>query len=312
MLKPRLLAALFAVLSAAVAIAGCGGENRDNSLATATPYREQGRSTGLTSRVGPAAYRRPTAQYRRHVRKTLGTMLVSVAAVRAAAANGDVAGAKKAWLAADRQYESIGAAYGAFGDLDAAINGTPGGLPGGVRSEQWTGLHRIEYALWSQHDAASAASASAKLAANVSKLRRTVGAMEIDPLEYSLRAHEVLEDSLHLQLSGVASPWSGSALNALDGNERGTRVVLASLAPMLRQRSPQVYQQADLALNKLHRELGKLSHDGRMPAWDTLSQIDRERVNGLTAGAAEQLAFVPGAIDPRPPMPAKRAIGATQ
>ena len=34
-----------------------------------------------------------------------------------------------AWLAADARYESIGAAYGAFGDLDAAINGEPAGCP---------------------------------------------------------------------------------------------------------------------------------------------------------------------------------------
>ena len=67
--------------------------------------------------------RRPIATYRRHVRRELGAMLGEVAPLRAAIARHDRAGARAAWLAADARYESIGAAYGAFGDLDAAIDG---------------------------------------------------------------------------------------------------------------------------------------------------------------------------------------------
>jgi iron uptake system EfeUOB component EfeO/EfeM len=136
------------------------------------------------------------------VRRQLRTLLGEVAALRAAIARDDLAGARAAWLKADARYESIGAAYGAFGDLDAAVNGRPAGLPGGVRSPDFTGLHRVELALWQRRSTRAAATPAARLARDVARLREGVAKMDIDPLEYSLRAHEILEDGIHLQLSG--------------------------------------------------------------------------------------------------------------
>ena len=174
----------------------------------AQPYSK--RSTAAGRR--PARDARPTsagrsATYRRYVRRQLGAMLGEVArAARRHRAPATWPARARAWLTADARYESIGAAYGAFGDLDAAHQRPPGGLPGGVRSPDFTGLHRIELALWGQRSTRDAAAPAARLASDVARLRATVATIEIDPLEYSLRAHEVLEDALHLQLSGQREP----------------------------------------------------------------------------------------------------------
>ena len=74
----------------------------------------------------PADFAHPIAIYVRHVRGQLRGMESDVARMRAAIERGDRSAARRAWLAADGRYESIGAAYGAFGALDAAINGLPG------------------------------------------------------------------------------------------------------------------------------------------------------------------------------------------
>jgi len=135
--------------------------------------------------------------------------------------------------------------------------------------------------------------------------------MTIDPLEYSLRAHEILEDGIHLQLSGQASPWSGAALVALRAEVRGTGVVLDTLDPLITRRDPGgALAQARRALCRLSTALARLERrDGSLPRWDRLAQRDRELVDGLAAGAAEQLAYVPELIDPRPPRPAQRPFG---
>jgi iron uptake system component EfeO len=239
------------------------------------------------------------------VRATLKTMLGDVAHLRSAVAAGDLAAARRAWLAADERYEQIGAAYGAFGALDAAINGRPAGLPGGERSADFTGLHRIELALWGRRSTRDAAPATARLSRDVARLRTHVGRIEIDPLEYALRSHEVLEDTLHLQLSGEASPWSGAALTAL----RGTRVVVGSLRGLLVRRNPAIVARVDRTLSELDRTLAAIGRHGALPRWDTLHQRQRERVAGLTAAAAERLAYVPDLVDPRPARPVQRAFG---
>ncbi len=57
---------------------------------------------------------------------------------------------KAAWLSAHLDYIRLGAAYGTFGDLDAAINGRPDGLADGVDDPAFTGFGRLEHELWQQ------------------------------------------------------------------------------------------------------------------------------------------------------------------
>jgi iron uptake system EfeUOB component EfeO/EfeM len=297
---------------AAIALAGCGGGHDSASKSPpAQPYSKRSTVPDVVRRVTPADYHRPIADYRRYVRRRLGALGGQVAALRAAIGRGDLRAARATWIRADATYESIGAAYGAFGDLDAAVNGRPAGLPGGVRSADFTGLHRVELALWERHSTHDAARPAAALARAVARMRAQVAKLEIDPLEYSLRAHEILEDGIHLQLSGQASPWSGSALVALRAEVDGTGVVLDTLAPLISRRdSSDALAQARRALRRLTGELRRLQGaDGSLPRWDQLRQRDRERVDGLAAGAAEQLAYVPELIDPRPPRPAQRPFG---
>jgi iron uptake system EfeUOB component EfeO/EfeM len=301
-------------LAAALVLAACGGGSSGKDDKNAEPSAATVSSrvilSGNIPRVRPADYREPTAIYRRHVRATLAVMLRDVAALRAAVGRGDLAGARRAWLAADERYEEIGAAYGAFGDLDAAINGEPAGKPGGVTSKDFTGLHRVELALWGRGSTRDAAAPTARLARDVARLRAHVGRIRIDPLEYSLRAHEVFEGTLDLQLSGRMSPWSGSALVALRGNLRGTQVVLDSLRALLERRNPTVVTTAQRSLRQLGAALDGVERpDGTLPRWDAVSQRERERLAGLTAAAAERLAYVPELIDPRPARPVQRAFG---
>jgi iron uptake system EfeUOB component EfeO/EfeM len=309
--RPLAVAATVAV----AALAGCGGGSKKQATKNppAQPYSKRSTIPDVVPRVTPKDYAQPIATYKRYVRRQLGALLGEVGALRAAIARDNLAAARAAWLKADARYESIGAAYGAFGDLDAAVNGGPQGLPGGVRSPDFAGLHRVELALWQKRSTRAAAAPAAQLVRDVSRLRAGVAKMEIDPLEYSLRAHEILEDGIHLQLSGQASPWSGSALVALRAEVQGTRVVLATLAPMIERRDASgALPEARKALRRLTRTLDGLQRaDGSLPRWDRLPQRSRELVDGIAAGAAEQLAYVPEIIDPRPARPAQRAFGDT-
>ena len=105
---------------------------------------------------------------------------------------GDRPAAKRAWAATYERYLRIGAAYGALGDLDAAITDT---------------RMRIERGLWTGRAAERHCSAplrsSRPTCARCGARSRTI---EITPLDYAIRAHEILEDAQRDMLSGVAAP----------------------------------------------------------------------------------------------------------
>ena len=302
---------LCVLVAAAAALGGCNGDDQGTPQPPAQPLSAQNPVSAASPPATAAEYRAPIRAYRRHVSTQLERMAGDVQALRSAIAAGDLAGARAAWRVANARYQTIGAAYGAFGDLDKAVSGSAAGLPRGVHDPHFTGLHRVELALFGRGSLADAAPAAGRLAGALARMRVRLPHLEIDPLEYSLRAHEVLEDTLHLQLTGQASPWSGAAYDAVAANLVGTRVVLRTLTRMIDARSRPARRQAERSLAELAGALRELRrhHGGAYPTLAGASRREGELVAARVAAATESLAAVPELIDPRPPLPVRSAFG---
>jgi iron uptake system EfeUOB component EfeO/EfeM len=298
---------LLLIVLAAVALGACGTAQ--------SPPAANAPALALSSRtpdevpVTPRQLRAPIARYRRWVAAQLRATSAAVDAMRGAVASGDLAAARTHWARATYAYGAIGAAYGAFGVYDSAIDGSPDGLRRNDRDPRFTGLHRVELALWRRASIRDARAPARRLARDVGALRARIGRIRIDPAEYVLRAHEVLEDALDLDLTGHSARYSGHAVDAIAGRVRGARVVLATLDPLLGARDPSTRQQSTLALDRLARGLRGLRHsDGTYPALDALARRPRARLAGLVAGAAQALAPVPESLDLRPAAPLRAPI----
>jgi len=304
---------LAALVVAAVAAVGCGGQEPELSAEPAVlPVSHLKSGQGNVAPATPADYRAPIAAYRRHVARALRRMGGDVRDLRRAVTIQDLGAARSAWRTTNARYQTVGAAYGAFGALDRAIDGSTAGLPRGAHDPRFKGLHRVELALFGRGSIADARRPADQLARSVARLRASLGDLRIDPLEYSLRAHEIIEDTLHEQLTGQASPWSGAAFDAVDANVRGTRVVLRTLTPLLRHRAPARLVQAEQSLSELQHALGPLRRGDRYVTLGRASPGERARVSALTADAAERLAYVPEVIDPRPARAIRNPFGETR
>jgi high-affinity iron transporter len=244
-----------------------------------------------------AAFRRPIAAYRAYAGRQAEAMAAPAARLTAALRRGDRAAARAAWAAAYRRYLLLGAAYGALGELDDAIDGTPGGLPGGVRSASFTGLHRVEHDLWTGRPTRSIVPVARRLERDVAVLPRRVRTVELTPLDYATRAHEILEDAQRDFLSGRAAPWSGAGVAATVAALDATDEVLRTLRPLLRGRGS-VLDAVDLRLGELRGVLGDLRRDhGGTPVLDALGRAERARLNGALGAALEALGGVPGDLE---------------
>jgi iron uptake system EfeUOB component EfeO/EfeM len=246
----------------------------------------------------PSIFNRPVARYRVYSAGQVKAMLGDVAQLRTALVAGDVPAAKNAWFDAYDHYLRLGAAYGALGALDEEIDGNPGRLPGGVHSPEFTGLHRIEWGLWNGESPAKLVAPTDYLAAKVKRLRIVVKKIQIGPLTYATRAHEILEDAQRDMLSDVDAPWSGAGLRATADSLAATEFVIGTLRTVLAGREGSLEPvETEMAVlrEKLH-EL-KREHGGAWPPLEAMTEAQHGRIDGALGALLERLAAIPGALE---------------
>lgn len=259
----------------------------DEAAITGTTVHLTGSAHGTTPGIVPVSQADlipATRAYENYVKGQLPRLITLTDILRKDIQADRMGAAKKAWLPAHLQYERLGAAYDAFGDLDGAINGLPDGLPRGVRDVRWTGFHRIEYGLWHGQSKTDLVPYANVLAADVQALREHFAAAEIDPLQISIRAHEISENALQFELTGRTDYGSHSNLDTVRANLEGTAEALHILHSLLVPR----YQQ----LPQVAQTLTAAEHD-----IDT--HADHERLDADLGELCELLAPIASMLEPR-------------
>jgi iron uptake system component EfeO len=239
----------------------------------------------------------PAKQYQAYVAAGLQTLVGQTQTLASDVQRGDLAAARRDWLTAHLTYETLGAAYDAFGNFDDEIDGRADAL--GVTNPKWTGFYRIEYGLWHGQPASELTPYANELAADVRSLLATWPTMEIPLIDIGLRTHEILENALEFQLTGHDDYGSGTTLATTLANIQGTRELLSLLHPLLVTRYPglpAVYTWLDRlqALLEAQRQ-----PDGTWVPVSQLSQSASQAVDAACGQALEELAPIASIAEPR-------------
>jgi len=236
--------------------------------------------------------------YEAWVAAHLGTLARQVRTLDDDVARGDLAAARRDWLTAHSTYGTLGGAYDAFGDLGDAIDGLPTTGTTALADHDLTGFRRIEALLWAGRSASTVRPATRALVADVASLRVAFRTAQVDPIDLGIRAHEILEDAVQVQLSGVADGASGTTLAEIRAGVAGTRAPLDALRPLLKARGVDLTD-VDDALDRLERTLRGYDHDGRWTPRTDLTTTQRERLDAEVDTCVERLATVAALADPR-------------
>ncbi|WP_225847159.1 EfeM/EfeO family lipoprotein [Streptomyces sp. HPF1205] len=240
----------------------------------------------------------PALAYQKWIGARMNDLVAGAVKLDADITGGDLAAARRDWLAAHLVYERMGAAYGTFGDADGRINGTAARAGGAVDDPGFTGFHRIEYGLWRGASAASLRGAAARLVSDTKALRASWAQARMDPADLGLRAHEILENTQQFELTGRTDYGSGTSLATARANLDGTREVLAELHALLVPRDPQL-PQLEAALDRTQRDLDDRHRGGSWTPLGALSHDQRQRINADVGDLLERLAPVATIFDVR-------------
>jgi iron uptake system component EfeO len=239
----------------------------------------------------------PAKEYQVYAAAGLKTLVGQAEALASDLQRGNLTAARRDWLPAHLTYETLGAAYDAFGNFDDEIDGRADAL--GVSNPQWTGFYRLEYGLWHGQSAGELTPYASKLVADVRSLLATWPTMEIPLIDIGLRTHEILENALEFQLTGHDDYGSGTTLATTLANIQGTRELLSLLHPLLVTRYPGlpgVYTW----LNRLQTLLeAEHQPDGTWVPVSQLSASARQDIDAACSQALQELAPIASIAEPR-------------
>lgn len=275
----------------------------DETVRTSGSITVTGTTTGAVAGYLPLpdlAMEGPVTAYSAWVQAALPKLLAACTTLDDDIASGDLTAAKADWLTAHLDYERLGVAYNSFGDFDDELNGMAKGLPEGVATPDWTGFFRIEYDLWHGWSAAKLRPLSRNLVTTVNGLIQDFPSEEIDPGDLPLRSHEILENGLQFQLTGIADYGSGTALATLYANTQGTQEVLSVLTPLIQPRDPGLLATVDQDMARAQADLLDCrSPGGTWTAPGQTTTIQRQRIDGDLGELLEQLSIIPNLLAPR-------------
>ena len=139
-------------------------------------------------------------QYAQYTEAGLQVLAAQTATLAAAVRAGDLAAAKRDWLTAHLQYETLGAAYDAFGNFDDEIDGRADAV--GVDSRKWTGFYRLEYGLWHGQPEGELSAVADTLNTNVHQLLSWWPGQQIPLIDVGLRTHEQVVFEVEVHIAG--------------------------------------------------------------------------------------------------------------
>ena len=236
-------------------------------------------------------------KYQAYALAGLKALSSETAVLAADVRTGDLAKAKQDWLTAHLRYQTLGAAYGTFGDYDAKIDGNADAT--GVSSPDWTGFYRLEYGLWHGQPVKELTPVAAMLEANVRALLAWWPKQQIPLADVGLRTHEILENALQFQLTGSDDYGSGTTLATTLANIGGTRYLLTLLRPLLAPRYaglPAVNSELDRLqslINKEHLQNGRWVPVSMLPA------ARRQAIDAACGAVLQSLAPIASITEPR-------------
>jgi high-affinity iron transporter len=245
----------------------------------------------------------PNKLYQAYAATQLTALASDVAKIKTDLGRKDIAQAKIDWLAAQLDWERVGASYDSFGGLGLAVDGLPTGFVKGVSDPGFTGLHRLEYGLWHGQPAAELLSVTNVLAKNVATVQKYLASDDLagDPTQLPLRVHEIIEDALRDHLSGIDDEGGHAAYAQTWADTQVDRVVLGDESALINDRDPGLVATAQSELSTLDSALLATRTSGGQ--WQSLTAVSlgqRQHVDAAIGALLETLAVVPDLLEVPP------------
>jgi len=235
-----------------------------------------------------ARVRASVAAYRRYVEQQTDLLVTRTRRLVAALRRGDVAAAKKSYVAARVPYESIEPVAESFGPLDPAIDAREGDVP----AARWTGFHPIERLLWARNTTQGSDALAARLLADVVRLRRLARGVRLEPAAIANGSVELLGEVSKSKITGEEERYSHVDLVDFEANVRGAQAAFDSVRRLVAGKNEELAERIDARFDAVLRALEPYRRGSGFVSYLTLTRADTRRLSRAIDSLAEPLSEV--------------------
>ncbi len=172
-----------------------------------------------------------------------------------------------------------------------------GDLATANKADDFTGFHRLEYALFSQNTTKDQAVFADKLLADVKDLQSRIADMTFPPEKVVGGAAALMEEVAATKLSGEEDRYSHTDLYDFQGNVDGSKKIVDLFKPQLEKSDKAFVAKVDKNFATVEKILAKYkTKDGGYETYDKVKENDRKALTGPINTLAEDLSQMRGKL----------------
>ncbi|MCH4875475.1 iron uptake system protein EfeO [Pseudomonas sp. TMW22091] len=239
----------------------------------------------------------PISDYKIYVTEQLDELASNTQQFTDAIKKGDIATAKKLYAPTRVYYESIEPIAELFSDLDASIDSRVDDHEKGVKAEDFTGFHRIEYSLYSENSTQGLDALADGLNKDVKDLQTRVAGLTFPPEKVVGGAAALMEEVAATKVSGEEDRYSHTDLYDFQGNVDGAKKIFDLFRTQIEQSDKAFAAKVDKNFSTVDKILAKYrTKAGGFETYDKVSDNDRRALIGPVNTLAEDLSTLRGQL----------------
>ncbi|CRM47756.1 iron uptake system protein EfeO [Pseudomonas sp. 25 R 14] len=239
----------------------------------------------------------PVSDYKIYVTDKIDELVTQTQAFTDAVKKGDLATAKKLYAPTRVHYEAIEPIAELFSDLDAAIDSRVDDHEKGVKAEDFTGFHRIEYSLFAENSTQGLGVLADGLNKDVKDLQTRVASLTFPPEKVVGGAAALLEEVAATKISGEEDRYSHTDLYDFQGNIDGAKKIVDLFRGQIEQQDKAFLAKVDKNFASVDTILAKYkTADGGFETYDKVKENDRKALVGPVNTLAEDLSTLRGKL----------------
>ena len=253
--------------------------------------------SALAATASPLELVGPISDYKIYVTENVDELASHTQQFTDAIKKGDIATAKKLYAPTRVYYESIEPIAELFSDLDASIDSRVDDHEAGVKAEDFTGFHRLEYSLYSENTTKGLDALADGLLKDVRDLQARIAGLTFPPEKVVGGAAALLEEVAATKVSGEEDRYSHTDLYDFQGNIDGAKKIVDLFRPQIAKQDQAFVAKVDKNFATVDKILAKYkTKDGGFETYDKVKENDRKALIGPVNTLAEDLSTLRGKL----------------